>query len=284
MITPLCIATYNIENLEKPEKRYSEEYYSYQNKLYALSRVIDEIGADVIGLQEVGGLEELNELNSYLDVPYTYVECPSGNSHRRNHLAFLSHHPLKITSHRKTKLVDLNNNYIMEYASPRDLKTSKARFRRDLLQADVLIDNHAVSTVFNLHLKSNLNYSWTQNSPEVVRLAEANTAASLVHKHNDAVNYPVIVIGDFNDRPGGESIRPLHPRMQFCDIIALDFKSDHYEEAYTFHSKKFRSRIDFILLSDRAMKCYRKNSVNIFNKNHAKRASDHFPAHITLDL
>ena len=68
--------------------------------------MIDQVGADILAVQEVGSMASLTHLNNRLAKPYAESCVVEGNSNRAIHLGVLSRFPVRVTSHRERHLVD----------------------------------------------------------------------------------------------------------------------------------------------------------------------------------
>lgn len=70
------VMTWNVENLFLPGTEFGPKTEAeYRDKLQSLANTILAIDPDVLGLQEIGDLEALNDLNSLLEgrYPHNYV-------------------------------------------------------------------------------------------------------------------------------------------------------------------------------------------------------------------
>ena len=97
---PFRICTYNVENLFLADEGPLKPHKAVR----PLLRMIEQVGADLVVLQEVGSKTSLELLNSWLPNPYEFVDLMEGNSNRSIHLGVLSRVPIELTSHRDLKL------------------------------------------------------------------------------------------------------------------------------------------------------------------------------------
>ncbi len=67
MSNAVVVGTWNLENLFRPDSDDGPDEQAYEAKLTELARVISEIGFDVLGVQEVGDPEALEDLGEHLD-------------------------------------------------------------------------------------------------------------------------------------------------------------------------------------------------------------------------
>lgn len=278
----LRLATYNIRNLfdgiqnpgKEPEKAKPEKEKA------ALSQAMHEINADVIGLQEVESKEVLTQFrDQYLaDMGYREVVLIEGNDTRGIDVALMSRYPVTaVKSHKEVRF-------------PVPGQPQPAGFSRDLLQVRIQGPNNYAFTVFVVHLKSQHG----GDEADVRREAEARAAQQIIgafQKANPREN--VVVMGDFNDKPLEKPIQPLvNPQVSglgLTDVIMKDLGNDAW--VFTYHPQQYRSRIDFMLLSQSMMNEYVPKSVKLYKpfkqgeqwqKLYFYDASDHIP--VTLDL
>lgn len=274
----ITLATYNIRNLfdgvqnpgKEPEKPKPE------SELIALSDSIHDINADVIALQEIESKATLKSFNEkYLkDLGYSVV-LREANDPRGIDVAVLSKIPvLSIKSHKNVKINVPNSE--------------PSTFSRDLLQLEMKANEYNF-TLFVTHLKSQHG----GDQADLKRKAEAMKIRQFVRdfaKANPKKNY--LLTGDFNDIHTADSLQPLlDPKksdLNLTDIILKDLGSG--KEVYTYHPEKYRSRIDYLLVSPTMMNEYVDKSVTIhkFPKKGEKftfyRASDHLPITAKFDI
>ena len=175
----LKLATYNVRNLFLAREGEAPAMYPKPlREVRPLARMIDQIGADLLMLQEVGSYEALTVLNERLASPYPHVVCLPGNSTRSIHLGALSRLPLTAASHKDMPLVGASGSPILGYAD------EAASVRGALvplgLQRDVLRLECDALTAFVVHLKSQGNPPWQVAPAHEVRFAEAQLTARLV--------------------------------------------------------------------------------------------------------
>src|SRR5687768_9586814 len=88
------VATWNLENLFRPGQGAGPRTdQAYEAKLGALAATINQIAPDVLGVQEVGSPEALDDLAERLDGPWhTALAEPDGRGIR---VGFVSRTPLE---------------------------------------------------------------------------------------------------------------------------------------------------------------------------------------------
>lgn len=169
----LRIATYNVENLfdgTVAESKYDDykvcavgcpwDEKQYQDKLERTAKVIKDIKADIIALQEIENLEVTKALAKATKFRYYYFAKPKGSSVGN---AFLSNYPFKFT------------RYYPVYGTR----------TRDVVRVDLEIDKEIIS-LFNVHLPAN------RNSPSTKQKAVSALKEALKSGKNN------IILGDFN--------------------------------------------------------------------------------------
>jgi len=281
----LRIATYNLENLYD---RYDNPYSSKDSRvdqntspkpareLYALSKVIKSVNADIIALQEVedrGFLTEFN--NSYLgDLKYKYVVLIEGNSSKTTRgrgidVALLSRVPVYSATTFQYYKFSLNER-----------KKSTTSFSRDFLYVKLTPEGFPEINLFVLHPISRRGGAYAHYK----RIAEAKGAAKVITNELGKEKNPWIVIaGDFNDTPGSESLKTYQniPDIPLKRIPAYDSK----KKSFTFYGKSGSyppDTLDHILVSKPVEKALASPNAEIWNDKTAGIASDHRPVYITL--
>jgi len=263
---PLVIATYNVENLfdgipDNP--RNKKERAKPKKELRALADTLHQINPDVVVMQEVESLKTLKAFqDKYLkDMGYAEPVLIEGNDPRGIDVALLTR--LKVESQVTHK------DYKFQ------VENRKRGFSRDLLQVTLKADTGYRFTVFATHLKSKLG----GKESDTVRQAEAQAIQTLLadfQKKDPKANF--VLMGDFNDEPHSLPLKPLlSPKnpVGLKDIAAADLGIK--PTVFSYHPKKYRSRIDYILVSPAMLPEYRAKSVHILSTPEAYWASDHLP-------
>ena len=277
----MLISTYNVRNLflagegpAKPEKA-----------LRPLARMIDQVGADVMVLQEVGSQASLQRLNARLAQPYPVVESLPGNSNRSIHLGLLSRLQVSLSSHHDTVLTDAEGeplHFFHDESQARLGQVSPLRFQRDLLLAEIEVLTGVSLALFCVHLKSRTNQSWQEQGADIMRAAECRAIRDIIgcyrEQHPDA---RVLIIGDFNDRISSDALAPLQA-LGFADPLG-DVLRKSGRNPSTYWPKR-RMRIDHILVSPNTASLVVPGSPTIHVSNMARTASDHYPVSLALAL
>ena len=179
--TTLKIATYNVENLfdlNKGDYRY-EEYKpntkslwnkkNYKIKLNNLSKVITEIDADIIALQEIGSLEALKDLRFTLKQKGLYYQ-------------YYSIADKKLTA---IKVAILSK---IPFVYSKELEVTKTYKHRNILETKFRL-NSKDFYIFTNHWKA-------KSGPESMRIVSAKKLINRVKEIGYDKN--IILLGDFN--------------------------------------------------------------------------------------
>ncbi len=179
--TEMKIASYNVENLFDliddgneyeeyiPNTSWGWDASMQRIKLRNIAKVLHDIDADVVGLQEIESETALKELKAELNRQGTYYPY-SAFSRSKNttvSVALLSRYPIKsVTNH----------------------SISASRKFRDIMEAKLDIDGRALRVFVN-HWKS-------KSGPESMRILSARVLAKRLSELPE--NEPYILLGDFN--------------------------------------------------------------------------------------
>lgn len=265
------LATYNVENLFDGSNTVlgpSNPPKSDEAKQH-LADSLRALNADVVGLVEVESRATLrNFRDTYLkDMGYQYIALQEGNDMRGIDVAVLSRFPI-------THLKSHRNAVFGVPGAPAPGKLS-----RDLLQARIAVGQGYSFTLFVTHLKARPG----EKASDAKRKAEAQFIRRMLRdfeKANPDANYALV--GDFNDRPGSETLKVfLDGRDR--DPLLFDAFSELGPNAFSYHPIKYRGRIDYILLSQGIRKEYVPNSARILETPSALKASDHLPGSVVID-
>ncbi len=276
----VLIATYNLKNLflagEGPAKPNGE--------LRPLVRMLDQLDADIVLLQEVGSLASLTLLNGRLARPYAYPGLVPGNSDRSIHLAVLSRHRVRLVSHHHCMLFDAQGSKLQDHeteAAARAGQLSPLRFCRDLLRVDVLGLELPLS-IFAVHLKSRTNRDWRTLAADEIRAAECRRIGELMAEFRACHPHALMILcGDFNDRLSSDALAPLQ-RLAMQDPLG-DLLQRNGRNPSTYWPKR-RMRIDHILVCQHAAARVLADSARIHASRMAQTASDHYPVSLELQI
>ncbi|MHA1575714.1 MAG: endonuclease/exonuclease/phosphatase family protein [Alphaproteobacteria bacterium] len=281
---PLRIATYNIENFyDRNDDPYSIKDSRVDKgttpksarALWALSKVIKKVDADIIALQEVENIGFLREFNkSYLkDLKYKNVVLIEGNSSKTSKgrgidVAVLSRIPvLAATTYQ-------HRDFVFDDGK-------KINFSRDFLHVKLKSPDYPVIHLFTLHTISKSSGAWTHYR----RIAEAKAGATILEEQfSNDTNSWIVVLGDFNDGEKSKSVKTFLeiPKVPLVRIPLFDKK----KKKYTWYGKGTgysSSTLDHILVSKPLAKKVNAKKSGIFNDKNSENASDHRLLFITLD-
>jgi len=179
--TIIKIATYNVENLfdlKKSGHEYKEfipntnskwNHKNYTIKLKNLSKVIKNINADIIALQEIESLQALKDLRYSL---------------KRNGLYY---HYYKIANYKNTTTkVAILSKY--PFVSTTEIAVKSSYKYRNILEAKFKINNTSFYLLVN-HWKS-------KSGPESMRIVSAKKLLKRTEELGEDKN--IILLGDFN--------------------------------------------------------------------------------------
>ena len=273
----LTVATYNIENYvatnRMVEGTYREEYPKPEEAKAALRAVIRALNADVLALQEMGPRPYLEELRRDLakeGLEYRYAELAEASDPDR-HTAVLSRKPFaSVKTH-----ADLEFKY---FGQPE-------RVKRGLLEVRLAVAGGEIA-IFVVHLKS--RFTDREDDPESLkrRTGEAVAVRDRVLKifpKPDEQRF--LIVGDFNDTKASKPLGLLTKRgkTKVAEILGA---ADSRGDAWTHHYRKedTYSRVDFILVSPALKEAVAGGAGRVLDGPEVKRASDHRPVMVTLEL
>jgi len=254
-----------------------------QRELRALARTLDRVQADLVGLQEVGSQQALDDLNSLLKHPFEFRKLSPSNSDRGIHVGFLAREPFELSSHLSEILTDAQGRALSELANANAAELTPLRIQRSIAIAKLQRPTGPALLCIGVHLKSPGRRQWNTLSPLTIRTAECRLLARVLDElANQNPNSPMIVLGDFNDAPTSPAFAPLaHLQVgPLFDPLLRELVPAN--PRLTTYWPKRRTRVDRILLDAHAVSHYQRDSMSIWTGNTAEVASDHYP--VSLDL
>jgi len=284
------IATYNLQNLFLDGEGALDASLPVEGPLAPakrvrpMARMISQVAADVMLVQEVGSQRSLDLLNDQLLQPYAHCEVLPGNSTRSIHLGVLSRYPIKLKSYRHLRLSDEHGTPLQFYPSAEHAAARDAQpigFFRDLLQIEIQPGLLPQLALFGVHLKSKTNPSWQLHGAGVYRAAEVRALCQVVEQYR--AQQPVSgigVLGDLNDLLSSDALQPLR-ELPLQDVVGAQLRRAGRNPS-TYWPKR-RMRIDHILLDDNLAAQLVPDSAVIHANNMARTASDHYPVSVTLN-
>lgn len=230
-------------------------------KVRQMSRVLSEVDADFVALEEVENLDCLQQLNEALPRPYPQLGLIEGNDGIRGiDVAFLSRLPVsRVVSHREREM-------------PRGKGVPRGyRFSRDCLEVGLATSPPA--TVFVNHLKAQVgNKKDSANKRRAQAVAVAEIVQGVAERYPDGFE---VVLGDLNDEPKSWSLEPLFSTLHD------PFEGWPKKVRTTHRSRHGGSTLDHILISHDASA--RAGEGRVW-QDLGKGTSDHDPISLELRL
>ncbi|MET0261475.1 MAG: endonuclease/exonuclease/phosphatase family protein, partial [Rariglobus sp.] len=188
----LTIATYNIENYTQADRTtegvYRRDYPKPEADKAALRKVIHELNADVLALQEIGGRPYLLELQRDLKtegLAYEYSVVMEGADAARMTAVLSKRAFVKTTQH-----ADLTFKYF----------DGVEKVRRGLLEVSVPRAAGEAVGVFVVHLKSRYTERSDDPGAALQRAGEAVAVRDRILKvYPEPATGCFLILGDFND-------------------------------------------------------------------------------------
>lgn len=294
----LTIATFNCEFLTRPKvhMKFGESFdlsaarqeiwnqpgyrdQKFSQAAQAVARTIVEIGADVIGLEEVGNEQDVKELLEEvrklgLDYPYYVVGSPVEEGTYQNNAIFS-----KFELSDRIAPIPGREAYDTELDDPESEAWTGVRKGLRVSFSAYEQKFH----VYVLHLTSERG----GHEADARRIAEA----SIVRRDYLPLltaGENVIVIGDLNDRRNDPAIRRIRGRDDIQpDLIQTGrhyyFDRGELDTRWTYNFRGTRNQIDHILLSESIER--RCSRIRARTLNHGDAlVSDHLPFIVRLHL
>jgi endonuclease/exonuclease/phosphatase family metal-dependent hydrolase len=260
----VTVATYNLLNLfdtvDDPYHQDETTAPKPREQLEALAKVIRQLDADVIGLQEVESRDYLDRfLEVFLpDEGYQVVHF-EGNDIRGIDVCVISRVPVgEVRSHRHLTF---------------DGPEGPMRFERDLLAVEILPPGGDPFELWVVHLKS--NYEGREYA-EPVRVAEAKMVRRMLDRRLKAdPKARIILCGDMNDTGESETIKTL---MGAGETGMKCFASELGDQPMiTYNRPPYLTMIDFVMCTPAMADQHVKDSYAILSGDLMTQASDHNP-------
>lgn len=260
----VTVATYNILNLfdtvDDPYHQDETTAAKPRDQLEAMAKVIKQLDADVVALEEV---ESRDYLDRFLEVflpeaGYEVVHF-EGNDVRGIDVCLISRVPVgRVQSHRH-----------LVFDGPH----GPMSFERDLLSVEILPPGGEPFEMWVVHLKS--NYEGREYA-EPVRVAEAREVRKLLDERLKAdPKARIILCGDMNDTQESETIQTL---MGKGETAMKCFASDMGDKPLiSYNRPPHLTMIDFLLCTPAMADGYVTGSYEILSGDLMEAASDHNP-------
>lgn len=277
-------------------------------KVWMLAQIIRDAAPDIVMLNEVGGVESLENFNQYFLNSEYKVFLKEGNSNRGIDVGYL------IRAHLDFKAVlithkdrPLNFLYPHESATPSGGKSHY--FSRDVAELRLFqkTENTPRLVILLTHLKSKLNPENIDPEGKLRRAAELNTLLEIYNEIRQELGTktPVIVAGDMNGIASRHDMEPeflpLHQKTDLQELLEVCEKP--IEERYTQvqitpTGKQQFLQIDYIFVSPELVPRIVKSQSGVYHfknelghkaqppRNLEERgllASDHYPTILTVN-
>ena len=261
---------YNLRNYLPMDRRIGgklvEDAPKPENEVAALVAHLCEIDPDILGVSEIGGMSEMQDLRAKLKL--AGVDLPHGTwleAHDRNrHLAILSRHPITETHSQRDLIFQIDGNELPH--------------NRGIIDATVQVRGNYSLRVVGVHLKSKREVEEADHN--VIRRNEA----ALLRKHVDAIleknpQANVLVFGDFNATRNELPIGIVRGSVRAKNYLrAIDLEDEDGERwTYYWSYADQYSRFDFIFASRGFMREVEAGKSYIFSARNWYVASDHRP-------
>lgn len=195
------------------------------------ARVIAEVGADILCTVEVENRMVLSKFNKLIlkanfGLGYAYNMLVDGNDARGIDIGLLSNH----------KIVSVRSHV--------EDGGEKPIFSRDCPEFEVALPNSDTLWILGNHLKSKGYGNPSQSNKK--RWRQAAEVAKIYVAARERSDY-VLVMGDFNDFPGSDALRPLLEETDLRDVMS---HPSYAGKPGTYGScNSVNQKIDYILLS-----------------------------------
>ncbi len=273
----LSIATYNLANYNLTDRTiegaFLTQYPKPEREKAALRRVLRELDADVLALQEIGGEPFLRELrrdlrSEGLDYAHGTVLAAADPARR---VAVLSRLPLaRVIEH-----TDLEFAYF----------EGRERVKRGLLEVHINTSAGELA-LFVVHLKS----KWTERRDDPEAELRRDREATLVRdriltQFPEPATARFVIAGDLNAGPTERAYRALTergPLQVSAAVPAMDSRGETWTHRY--RRADLYSRVDFILVSPGLLPAVVGGAGQILDTPSVPRASDHRPVKVELEF
>lgn len=225
-----------------------------------LKNIINSYKPDILGTQE-GRRPQLDDLNRIVHLDPIWTHRPWIEERM---------YPSLFINTAKFEIIESGDFWLSETPDTPGSKSFSSAFPRLCTYAKIK-NNDSYLYIFNTHLDHIL--------PET-RINQTKVLISKIKKINSK-NYPIIVMGDFNEGPDGEVRKEVLNNLSLID----PWHESNFIEEGTHHKfdglNSNTKRIDWILKSD-VFNSLNKEIIK-YNENNLY-PSDHFPIFLELEL
>ncbi|OFZ19946.1 MAG: hypothetical protein A2Z20_07740 [Bdellovibrionales bacterium RBG_16_40_8] len=277
-------------------------------KVWDLANIIQDINPDIVMLNEVGGLESLENFNKFFLNSRFKTYLKEGNSLRGIDVGYLISNTLSskalLISHKDRPL---NFLYPHEVQTPAGGKSHY--FSRDVAELRLFNpdENSPRLTILLTHLKSKLDSEKIDPEGKLRRAAEFNSLLEIYAELRNELGQktPILICGDLNGLASRENTEPeflsLYKNTDLVDVLEIAGKplNERYTQIQILSSGKLiPMQIDYIFASQSLHKLVAKEETFVYRfkdldgsnapaprslEERSLFASDHYPLVLTLN-
>jgi endonuclease/exonuclease/phosphatase family metal-dependent hydrolase len=197
-------------------------------KAWALAAVIQEMDPDILMLNEIGGIESLENFNKHFLSSKYKAMLKEGNSNRGIDVGYLVRADLPFQ-----ELLLTHRDRPLNFLYPHETQTASGGkshyFSRDVSELRLFRQNESTPCLVILltHLKSKLDAAGVDPEGKLRRGAELKTLVALYKdvRRELGTSVPVVVSGDFNGTAGPRNTEPeftlLHQETDLTETLEL---------------------------------------------------------------
>lgn len=259
----ITLATWNLENFfDTVDDPYNDDVLTeaeYADKLTRVSSVLQEVNADIVGVEEIENAQVISDLSKRSGYHY-YVLIPGNDRIRGINVGVLSKVPVRNSV-----------SHMQDRFTQKDGKRASV-FSRDCLE--VHFKHKSNFTLLVNHFKSKRGGAKT----DAKRIAQSNRVKEIARSLS---SYPVAICGDLNDTPEAKTLRPLLSCNFLTDVLG------HLPEVErrSFFNTRYQSALDYILVNNKLKPAVVPGSAKVCaDIPEIEKASDHRPVKVVLDL
>jgi endonuclease/exonuclease/phosphatase family metal-dependent hydrolase len=273
----LRIATYNLNNYLVMDRqvgaRWRPSYPKPEAEKLIVRQVICETFPDVLVLQELGGVDFLEELRADLardGLCYQYaVHLDAADSDR--HIAVLS----RLAPKNVIKHTDLEFKYF----------ESREFVKRGMLELVFEFGDGETFQLFAVHLKSHYTDNKADLGSEMRRVREAEACRNkIIDRTHEQGTHHYLIVGDFNDHPASASLRRFYRRgtLAIGDyVLAADSRGEMW--THFFEKELTYESVDGFVASPSIMPRIKTGRAHIVDSIGSLNGSDHRMVYLDLN-
>lgn len=268
---PVVIAAYNIQNyLDTDRQGSSGDTPKPEDEIQAVVKIIGEINPDILGISEIGGQKDVDDLRARLakaGLEFPYVEAVDGPEPRK--LALFSRFPFASTQSSPDVPYDFNG--------------TPSKVRRGFLDVTVQVNPDYQLRLIGVHLKSRRA---VPEGEALIRRHEAHLLRERVEtilEKDPEVN--LIVYGDCNDTKNEPPIHEIVGARGASNALSDLWLKDSVGDRWTHYWKyaDIYSRIDFIFVNRAIKPEVLESKSYVYRSPYWNAASDHRPIVAVID-